>query len=50
MADTVILGGARTPIGKFGGGLKDVKAAELGGIAIRERWSVPVFRMKRWKK
>ncbi|QKG85759.1 acetyl-CoA C-acetyltransferase [Kroppenstedtia pulmonis] len=44
MADTVILGGARTPIGKFGGGLKDVKAAELGGIAIRgalERSGVP---------
>lgn len=35
MARTVILGAARTPIGKLGGALKDVKAAELGGIAIQ---------------
>ncbi|MFX3624400.1 MAG: acetyl-CoA C-acetyltransferase [Ectobacillus sp.] len=35
MARTVIVGAARTPIGKFGGVLKDVKAAELGGIAIK---------------
>ena len=31
---TVILSAARTPVGKFGGALKDVKATELGGIAI----------------
>jgi acetyl-CoA C-acetyltransferase len=36
MRETVILGGARTPFGKFGGALKDVPAVELGGIAIRE--------------
>ncbi|MFB9760213.1 acetyl-CoA C-acetyltransferase [Ectobacillus funiculus] len=35
MARTVILGAARTPIGKLGGALRDVKAAELGGIAIQ---------------
>lgn len=35
MTRTVILGAARTPIGKLGGALKDVKAAELGGIAIQ---------------
>ncbi len=35
MAETVILGGARTPFGKFGGSLKDKTAAELGGVAIR---------------
>lgn len=35
MARTVILGAARTPVGKLGGALKDVKAAELGGIAIQ---------------
>ncbi|MFC7440108.1 acetyl-CoA C-acetyltransferase [Laceyella putida] len=35
MAETVILGGARTPFGKFGGALKEVTAAELGGVAIR---------------
>src|SRR5690242_18971655 len=30
----VILSGARTPVGTFGGSLKDVQATELGGIAI----------------
>ncbi|WP_342044760.1 acetyl-CoA C-acetyltransferase [Bacillus sp. OTU530] len=35
MARTVILGAARTPIGKLGGALRDVKAVELGGIAIQ---------------
>lgn len=35
MAETVVLGGARTPFGKFGGSLKDVSAVELGGVAIR---------------
>ncbi|MDG4657655.1 acetyl-CoA C-acetyltransferase [Ectobacillus antri] len=35
MGKTVIVGAARTPIGKFGGTLKDVKAAELGGAAIQ---------------
>jgi len=32
---TVIVAGARTPIGRFGGGLKDLQAVDLGGIAIR---------------
>jgi len=32
---TVIVGGARTPIGKLAGGLKDLTAQDLGGIAIR---------------
>ncbi|SFI67903.1 acetyl-CoA C-acetyltransferase [Thermoflavimicrobium dichotomicum] len=36
MREAVILGGARTPFGKFGGALKDVSAMELGGIALRE--------------
>ena len=31
----VILGGARTPIGRFLGGLSSLAAPELGGIAIR---------------
>jgi len=35
MAKTVILGAARTPIGKMGGGLSTVDATELGGTAIR---------------
>ena len=35
MPKTVILGSARTPIGKMGGGLSTLDATELGGIAIR---------------
>jgi acetyl-CoA C-acetyltransferase len=35
MPKTVILGTARTPVGKLGGGLSSFKATELGGIAIR---------------
>jgi acetyl-CoA C-acetyltransferase len=31
---SLIVGGARTPIGKLLGGLKDLSAVELGGIAI----------------
>jgi acetyl-CoA C-acetyltransferase len=34
--DVVILEGCRTPIGTFGGALKDVPAVELGTIAVRE--------------
>jgi acetyl-CoA C-acetyltransferase len=30
----VIVGGARTPVGRFGGSLKDVEACDLGGVAI----------------
>ena len=35
MSGSVIVAGARTPIGRLLGGLKDVSAAELGGVAIR---------------
>ena len=34
MPKTVILGTARTPIGKMGGGLSTLDAPELGGLAI----------------
>jgi acetyl-CoA C-acetyltransferase len=34
MPKTVILGAARTPIGKMGGGLSTLDATELGGVAI----------------
>src|SRR5919205_3305376 len=34
MPNTVILGAARTPIGKLGGGLASLDATELGGTAI----------------
>jgi len=36
MRKTVIVSGARTPFGKFGGGLKSLTASKLGGIAIKE--------------
>ena len=35
MGKTVIVGGARTPIGKLGGGLSGFSAAQLGGKAIK---------------
>ncbi len=36
MASSVIVDGARTPIGRFGGGFKDRPAVKLGAAAIRE--------------
>src|SRR5690606_39949176 len=36
MAGSVILAGARTPIGKLSGALAGFSAAELGGFAIKE--------------
>jgi acetyl-CoA C-acetyltransferase len=36
MVRTVILSGARTPFGKFGGGLSHLTASELGGIVVKE--------------
>src|SRR3712207_1254106 len=33
---SVIVGGARTPVGRFLGGLSSLEAYELGGLAIRE--------------
>jgi acetyl-CoA C-acetyltransferase len=35
MTDAVILSGARTPVGKFMGALKDFSAVDLGVIAVR---------------
>lgn len=35
MTRAVIVAGARTPFGKFGGALRSLKAAQLGGAAIR---------------
>jgi acetyl-CoA C-acetyltransferase len=35
MPQTVILGAARTPVGKLGGGLSSLDATELGGTAIK---------------
>ena len=36
MAEIVIAGGARTPVGSFNGSLSSVPAAYLGEVAIRE--------------
>src|SRR5713101_6905585 len=36
MADAFILSAARTPIGKYLGGLAEVSAPELGAVAVRE--------------
>ncbi len=35
MSGSVIVAGARTPIGRLSGGLKDLAAADLGGAAIK---------------
>ena len=35
MSGTVIVAGARTPIGRLLGGLKSQSAADLGGVAIK---------------
>ena len=35
MQEAVIVSGARTPIGRFGGAFKDVSASELGSLAIK---------------
>lgn len=34
--EVLILSGARTPVGKFNGSLKDIPATDLGGIVTRE--------------
>lgn len=36
MSDVVIVSACRTPLGKFGGALKDVSAVELGKIVVKE--------------
>ncbi|MDR0570245.1 MAG: acetyl-CoA C-acetyltransferase [Clostridiales Family XIII bacterium] len=36
MREAVIVSAVRTPIGSFGGSLKDISAAKLGGLAIKE--------------
>ena len=35
MQEVVVVSGARTPIGRFGGAFKDVSASELGSLVIR---------------
>ncbi|MBI4850927.1 MAG: acetyl-CoA C-acetyltransferase [Acidobacteria bacterium] len=38
MSDVVIVSAVRTPVGRFQGGLKDLKATELGAKIIREAY------------
>jgi acetyl-CoA C-acetyltransferase len=48
MADAFILSAARTPIGKYLGGLADVSAPELGAVAVKEalrQAKIPVERV-----
>ncbi|MDP6421906.1 MAG: acetyl-CoA C-acetyltransferase [SAR202 cluster bacterium] len=35
MHDAVVVSGARTPVGRFGGSFKDVSAPDLGAVAIK---------------
>ena len=36
MKEVVIVSGARTAVGSFGGSLKDVKCVDLGALVIKE--------------
>ena len=36
MKEAVIVSATRTPVGKFGGGLKDLSATKVGAVAVRE--------------
>lgn len=36
MQDVVIVSAVRTPVGSFGGSLKDISAAQLGEVAVKE--------------
>jgi acetyl-CoA C-acetyltransferase len=48
MTPSVIAAGARTPIGKFAGGFRDLAAVDLGAVAVREalvRSGVPADRV-----
>ena len=36
MREAVIVSATRTPVGKFGGGLKDLNATKIGAVAVRE--------------
>ncbi len=36
MEQAVVVSAARTPVGKFGGSLKDISATKLGAVVINE--------------
>ena len=48
--DVVVVSGARTPIGSFGGALKDVPAVQLGSLVIKETLKRAGLRPKTGKK
>lgn len=48
--DAVIVGAARTPMGKFMGALSPLSATELGGLAIQALWSGQALIRKRCMK
>ena len=48
MKKVVIASACRTAIGKFGGTLANVPAAELGSIVTRRHWSVHMSHRSRW--
>ena len=50
MSKTVILSAARTPFGKFGGTLKDVKAQNLEESQLRKRLKGQMFPLVMLKK
>ena len=47
MSGSIIAGGARTPIGKLLGSLKDFQAVDLGASRSRPRWRRPACRPRR---
>ena len=48
--DVVVVSGARTAIGSFGGALKDVPAVQLGSLVIKETLKRAGLRPKTSKK
>ena len=50
MKDVVIVSAVRTPIGSFGGILKDVSAVDLGALVIKSALEVKTFSLVRWGK
>ena len=48
MTGSVIVAGARTPMGRLLGSLKNVRAADLGGFAIKAALERAGFAATRW--
>ena len=42
MSDAVIVSGARTAVGEFGGSLKGISVVEIGGWSLRKPCFAPV--------